>query len=463
MRGAVRLLGLVPILIAVREPTRADELERYARAEMELNQIPGLAVAILERDRVLLRAWGVRDLLTGEPMTVDTPVELASVSKPLTAAAVARLIRAGRLDGDRPASEWLAELRGSRLERVTVRSLLRQRSGLRRRHDRTIPCCGRPGDRDLSLAAGRLARARPAGGASPPFAYANSNYVLLAALVERASGMRFQRFMEQEIFLPLGMSRTTADPAQARRWSLAGAHERSWGRVRARAAPEAGWLGASLVKSTARDMALFLEAALAGRVVGIERPETLVPPYDAGWFVRRQGNLLVLEHSGDTWGANAALLLAPERHLGVAVLVNAGVQRALEIARAIAAWRLGGRLPPPRRPAWYLVADNWAMLFGALSLATLAGLVTFWLRTHAQFRRGVRVWLLPHGVWERGRLLLLGAMTAYLLALAARGLMAGASSSPSSLRLCLAGLAVAAAAGLGTAAALGATARKSQN
>lgn len=457
------MISTVLLLIVARAQAQPDELDRYIRAEMALNQIPGLSLAIVEDGRRLLRAWGVRSLVTSEPMTVDTPAELASVSKPLTAAAVALLARADMLDPDRPASEWLAELRGSRLERLTIRAILRQRTGLRRRHDRLVPCCGRPGDRDLKLAARALARAKPTGGSSPPFAYANSNYVLLAALVERISGTPFESFMQRELFLPLGMTRTTLDPVQAQRWGLAAEHERSWGRVRPRTMPGTGWLGASLVKSTARDMAEFLAAALEGRVAGIERPETLAPPYDAGWFVRGQGSLLVLEHSGDTWGANAAVVLVPARRLGVAVLANAGLQRALDLARAIAAWRLGATLPPARRPAWYLVADNWAMLFGALSLVTLAALVLLWRRTLGQLRRGQRIWALPPGVWERGRLLLLAAMTLYLLALGLRGFAFGSPTSPSSLRLCLSLLAVAAAAGMGTVTALGATRRNAQD
>lgn len=460
MRGAAAAF-LILAAPAARAPEGVDQLDRYVRAEMALSRAPGLAVAIVENGRVLLRAWGVRSLVTRDPMTADTPVELASVSKPLTAAAVAQLIRAGRLDADRPASVWLPELRGGRLEGVTVGAILRQRTGLRRRHDRMVPCCGRPGDRDLDLAARALARARPAGGSFPPFAYANSNYVLLAALVERAAGAPFEQFLHREVLLPLGMTRATSDPELAKQWAVAGAHERSWGRVRPRAMPDTGWLGASLLKASARDMAAFLAAALAGRVAGLENPETLAPPYDAGWFVRRQGTLLVLEHSGDTWGANAAALLVPDRRLGVAVLVNAGVQRALEMARAIAAWRLGNALPPPRRPPWYVVADNWAMLFGALSLAALAALVPVWRRAGGELGRGERTWALPEGLWERGRLVLLAVMTAYLLGLAVRGVVPGSSGSPPSLRLGLSALALAAAAGLGTAAALSATVRKS--
>ena len=456
----MRAAALVILLSAVSSqaaeiPSRAlAVIERYVRAEMALNEIPGLTLAIVAGDHTELRAYGVKDLASGEPMRVDTPVELASVSKPLTAMAVARLARAGRLDPDRPLSDYLAELRGAPLGRVLVRDLVRHRSGLRRRHDRLAPCCGRPGDRDLNLAVRRLRSATPARWVAGRFSYANSNYLLLAALIERVSGQPFARFMEQEIFRTLGMDRTTLSEGQARAWGLAASHERSWGRIRRRPAGEAGWLGASLVKSTAPDMAAFARAALEGRVDGIEQPEGLVPPYDAGWFIRREDGLLVLEHSGDTWGANSAILLIPARQLGVAVLINAGVQRAMPIARGIARCLLYGSAPEPARPPWFQVADNWAMFFTGLSVLSLCALGTVWLRLRNALRRGERQWIWPQGVWERGRLLLLLAMSAYLLALALRPAVSAVPGSPSSLRVGLAALSLAASAGLLTVAGL---------
>lgn len=438
------------------------EIERYLRAEMALNEVPGLAIAIVHNNQVLLRAYGVRSLRSREPMTVDTPIELASVSKPLTAIAVMRLARAGKLELDWPAAQWLAELRGGALANVTVRDLLRHRSGLRRRHDRLAPCCGRPGALDLGLAARRLSQARTPYWYRRVFGYANSNYVLLAALVERVSGQPFGVFMEHEIFLPLGMTRTTVDAGKARAWGLAEMHERQWGHVRLREAPDAGWLGASLAKSTARDMAAFLQAALAGRVAGLERPQNLVAPYDLGWFVRREGQSVVLEHSGDTWGANAAVLLMPGRQLGVAVLINAGVQRAIAMARAIAASMLGEPLPAPSRPRWVDVADNWAMLFGGLAVLGGVLLAGTWARLLWQCKRGARVCGLPQGAWERARLLLLLLMACYLFYIAGRGVWTPVSASPPSLRIGLSAFGLVFALGLLTVVGL-AVARPAQD
>ncbi len=168
--------------------TDAD-IDRFARAEMELNGIPGLALAIAVDGRVAhATAYGVRSVASREPMLVDTPVELASLSKALTALAVLRLEGDGVLDRGAGVDFWLPEFRAQRWNGVTLRDLLQHRSGLRRRHDFLAPCCGRPGEGDLDAAVERLAGALPESPPGETYSYANSNYVLLAAVVERASG-----------------------------------------------------------------------------------------------------------------------------------------------------------------------------------------------------------------------------------------------------------------------------------
>jgi CubicO group peptidase (beta-lactamase class C family) len=87
--------------------------------------------------------------------------------------------------------------------------------------------------------------------------------------------------MRDSVFRPLGMSRTTLDPAEALGWGLAEPHERRWGRSQPSPQPFLGWYGASLVKSRARDMARYLGTTLTA-------PEPLTEPYDGGWFIRQR-------------------------------------------------------------------------------------------------------------------------------------------------------------------------------
>ncbi len=438
-------------------PLPVAAIERYAREEMSLNRMPGLALAVVRGDQVLLRAFGVRSLRDGAPMRPDTPMELASVSKPLTAVAAAQLVRAGRLEWDQPASLWLPALRDSQLSRVTVRHLTRHRSGLRRAHDRLVSGADRPGEWDLGFAVERLSRARLWRPPGTFFAYANANYVLLAAVVEAAAGMPFDRYMETHVFAPLGMMRSTLDAVKARAWGAAELHELRWGRVRPAESTQSGWLGASLVKSTAQDMAVFLAAILRGEVEGLRPGQPLAPPYDAGWFVHQrvewaQGRP-ALEHSGDIWGANAALVVVPEADLGVAILINAGVNRALDVARAVASCVLGGAAPQPSRPHWTRVADNWAQIFAVVSALLLAYLAVYWARAAAQIRRRERVFRWPGSWWERGRLALLAAMASYLFGLGSARYLSAVARPPSSLRLAVTVLAWVAGTAFLTAAA----------
>ena len=179
-------------------------IDRYIESEMELNSIPGVSLVVLRDGQVnYAKAYGVRSVETGQPMTIDTPVELASVSKSLTALGILQLEREGVLNLDQPVSVHLPELGSneqSAWDHITIRDLLQQRSGLRREHDFRVPCCGQEGEFDLDLAVRRIAETPLA---SPPgelFSYANANYILAAAVIERLCGRPFPDCMDEADF-----------------------------------------------------------------------------------------------------------------------------------------------------------------------------------------------------------------------------------------------------------------------
>lgn len=381
----------------------SDRIDHYVELEMHLNGIPGVAVSIVDFGASpVVRAYGTRNILEQSPMTVDTPAELASLSKSFTALAMLEVERSGALTLDTGISTVLPELDSGHWQSITIRDLLRHRSGLRREHDFLVPCCGSPGDRDLQVAVERLTRAEPAANAAQHFSYANSNFVLLAAIVERFSGMPFERFMERRVFPALGLRRTTLDPRQAQDWSASSRHEWHWGRVRVSRAPFLGWYGSSLVKATARDMGRYLAAMLdpAGSssrlpTLSAEWWTGLEPPYDLGWSVDEPDWLegeLVLEHTGDIWGANTAVVLAPRRRTGVAVLTNLDAGRAEPIARSILAGLDGAPLSPPQRASPFVRPDMWAIAFLVGSVALVGSAIALACILLVQVRRGRREW-----------------------------------------------------------------------
>lgn len=157
-------------------------------------------------DRECLRdsgASGLADRAADRPLTIDDPVRIASISKLVVALGVMRLVEQGRLDMDRDVSGELGwTLRNPAFpgRPITLRMLLSHTSGLRDGIDYAIP---------LGVTV-REALADPA--AFDPehapgtwFRYSNLNFPVVASIMERATGQRFDRLMDRLVLAPLGL------------------------------------------------------------------------------------------------------------------------------------------------------------------------------------------------------------------------------------------------------------------
>ncbi len=402
-------------------------IEHYIRAEMELNDIPGLSVAAVRGDKaVYLKAFGTKNLATGDRMTVETPVDLASVSKSFTALAVWKLHQEGILDIEAPVSKYLAGFGfADRVAAsITVHDLLRHTSGLPRRADRLLPCCESNSASALGLAVLNLRPAVLGRSTGGPFEYTNSNYVLLAATVESVSGQSFPGYLRREVFGPLGMTRTTLDGEQATLWGLSAYHEQRWRRIRPTSEPFSGWWGSSGIKSTAVDMSQYARWMLFEGHRGFDGlllatdGDSQSRFYDMGWNVTARAGWLndtrVLEHSGDIWGANTAIALAPELELGAVVLINLGAHRAEAIAQATLRALAGLDLPPPAPTPWTRVPDNWALCFVAAGALVAVYLAWYLVKVRGQFQRRERGFRWDKNWGAVFRAALLGGMAIYI-------------------------------------------------
>ena len=330
----------------------AATVDRHVQSEVERGNVPGASVAVVKDGRVILTGgYGVRSIATGDPMTAETIVDLASISKSFTAIAIRQLEASGRLALDQPVILYLPEFgldRAPAPNRITVRHLLQHNSGLTREADMLVPCCGRSGEFDLRLAVHKLQMARPRSRPGTKFEYANSNYVLLAAIVERVSGVAFREYMHTRVFAELGLSNTNVAAGRAPEPGLADWHAADGHHMPGDPSQLAGWFGSSLVRSNAVDMGRYLAALLLDErgKIAVERwlKAAQTQRYEWGWFVQpgRTGRPWPLvEHGGNLSGVNTSILLAPYARAGVAVLVNSGGSQAKTIAREILAHVLG--------------------------------------------------------------------------------------------------------------------------
>jgi len=164
-------------------------------------------ILVAEKGEVLFRgAFGYGNLDTRDTLTLSSPFQLASASKPITALAILTLFEKGVLDLDAPVTAYLPELS---YNTVTIRHLLTHRSGLSR-----YMSLGHTYWANKSMALSNcdmlqlFIKYKPALEFTPGsrFIYNNSNYAILAAVVEKLSGLDFGDYVHHAIFVPLGMN-----------------------------------------------------------------------------------------------------------------------------------------------------------------------------------------------------------------------------------------------------------------
>lgn len=231
---------------------------------MRAARIPGLSLAEL-RDGELVRVEviGVADAASGEPVSEATLFEAASLSKPVFATIVLRLVERGEIDLDRPLVEYLVNERidDRRGDRITARMVLSHRSGL--------PNWG--GERlELAFDPGTA------------FNYSGEGYVYLQRVVEDLTGLSLDELARREIFDPLGMerSRFAWSESESESLTLAVPHDRT-GRSQEKrqpidggpdGGPDGGNAAASL-HTTAAEYALFVRSWM-GRGEALLAPGT---------------------------------------------------------------------------------------------------------------------------------------------------------------------------------------------
>lgn len=345
-------------------PTRGDVYERidaYVADELQDSRIPGAALAVVENGRTV-HSTGFGTDGRGHPVTADTPFWIGSNTKSMTALAVMQLVEDGSVDLDAPIQRYLPDFRVADADAsrtITVRHLLNQTSGISRIDGIKAVARGDGGSMQDTVADMRDLELDRAVGQS--FEYANLNSVVLGALVEAVTGRRWQAYVDDRLFEPLGMTRTFTDRGAADAAGLTSTYRSFFGFPLETTAPQLDALAASgYVYSTATDMSHYLAMYLNGgavdgrRIVGAGSVATMLAPatdprtftlqsqeftaaYGAGWFV---GPFAGVEnarwHQGSLPHFTAWTVLLPDTDQAVVLMLNEGNQ--FELAGANSTW-----------------------------------------------------------------------------------------------------------------------------
>ncbi len=308
------------------------DLRAMVRDSMARTLVPGLAIAVaVHGDVVWSEGFGLVDVEAMTPVTRETRFRAGSVSKPLTAAALARLMERGRLDLDRPVQAYVPDF-PVKESPVTLRQLAGHLAGIRHyQGDEFLSAVRYPNvTSGLWIFAGDPLVAPP----GERFHYSSYGWNLLSAALEGAAGDDFLRVMAREVFDPLGLRHTGADHTDSTIPGRTGFYARESGRI-ARAPyvdNSHKWAGGGFL-SSAEDLVRFGSAMLAPGYLRQETLERLFTSqrtrsgretgYGIGWYVGRDGaGRRIVYHSGGSVGGSAYLILYPDHGVVAAALAN---------------------------------------------------------------------------------------------------------------------------------------------
>lgn len=174
------------------------------------NDFENISFLVAQNGQIIYEKYnGYADKENNVLNSPETPLHIASVSKVLTASAVLKLVEAGKLDLDQ---KLTTIFKGFPYPKVTVRTLLNHRSGLKKYNYFTDDNSVWDKSKNITnqdilnlLITKKFPLDHPT---DTHFVYNNTNYVLLALIVEKTTGMKFSKAMKQIIFDPLGMKNT---------------------------------------------------------------------------------------------------------------------------------------------------------------------------------------------------------------------------------------------------------------
>jgi CubicO group peptidase (beta-lactamase class C family) len=341
------------------DTAREKRVVGFVSAYMDAYQIPGLALAIVKDDQIdLAKAFGVKNLDTKEPMTVESIFHMASVSKPFSATAIMQLVEKGKMKLDDPLVHYLPyfKLDDPRYKDITIKQMLTHTSGI-------------PDVRDYEWdkpqfddgAAERyvrsLSKEKMIAGPGERWRYSNMAFDILADVIAKVSGMTFEDYIKENILTPLDMKesdflRKRIKPGlytSGHTWQLRPQVSAIYPYNR-RHAPSS-CLNANVVEMSHWAIANMNKGVYRGKRILDESSYKLLFEPQAkidenrsiglSWFLEQRHELKTISHGGGDLGFRSFLIMIPEKSLAVIAASNYDGTPIAELALGVLDIMLG--------------------------------------------------------------------------------------------------------------------------
>jgi CubicO group peptidase (beta-lactamase class C family) len=337
-------LSIAPVSASAQQTVTAKAHEPFADARANANKIgaelltrgiPGLAIAVaLDGKIIYAEGFGYADLEQRVPAWPTTKFRIGSVSKPLTAAALMKMVEADKLDLDAPIQKYVPSF-PDKGAKITPRLLAGHLGGIRHyqgdeflidKHYSSVleglkvfendPLVAHPGTK---------------------FNYSSYGFNLLSAAIEAVCGESFLDCMQDQVFTPLNLRNTVPDQNRP----IIEQRSRFYSREDDGSLDNSPyvdnsykWAGGGFL-SSAEDLAHFGSALLQPGYLKAESLKLLFTSqktnagketgYGMGWSVRKSASgQTIYEHSGGSVGGSCQLIIYPDSHIVVVLLTNLG-------------------------------------------------------------------------------------------------------------------------------------------
>lgn len=330
------IISLIPVVfypLSVNANTiiKKEVVDEFVTNYMERNGLPGVSIVIVKDGEVIYEKGYGHDS-EGKPLTEKSLMRIGSASKSFTAFSVLQLVDEGEVNLDDPVVKYLPELKmdDARLKKITIRHLLSHTSGI------PSPTIVPPAN-TLKAGVARLNDWKLKWQPGEKYSYSNANYWILARLVEVTSGMKFQEYLKQKVFYPLGMYDTmSAINSTDYVEGLPQGYISAYGGALPWSELDQMFAGAGGIISTADDMGKWLSMHTnEGKNANGEKllskslleesysPQPGSPRYGLGWSLSSPNvKPARISHSGALSTAQSQQDIVPSSGYAVAVMLN---------------------------------------------------------------------------------------------------------------------------------------------
>jgi CubicO group peptidase (beta-lactamase class C family) len=347
LRAVLALAAVSPTVLA-QAPPDVTRMEQIVESYVSASQFMGSVLVARGNDIVLDKGYGFADLEWDVPNSPTTKFRLGSVTKQFTAASILLLEERGKLSVNELVKKYIPDTPAA-WDKITIFNLLTHTSGIPNftsfpEYRKMEPFPATP-EQLVALFRDKPLDFQP----GERWSYSNSGYVLLGYLIEKISGESYEKFVQENIFTPLGMKDSGYDSNSAIIPHRARGYLPGPGGI-----ANAGYIdmtipfSAGSLYSTTEDLLRWGQGLFGGKLLSAESLRKMTTPFKQNYAFGLGVNTLhghpIIAHDGGIEGFSTIIQYFPEDKLTVVVLGNLNGEAPTDIAVKLSTVALGGKV-----------------------------------------------------------------------------------------------------------------------